>query len=211
MTRRRSPPPMPNQPPDAPGPRFTSQLTGLDYALPGTLARRFMRCGKTNCRCKSDPPPLHGPYLHWTRTVAGKTVTRSPAPAPAPRPGPAATKPGSTTPAGSATSWASSRPGPYAPSKTPRGDPVNAEISPSRSAERQTHGKFSNVWPRQDPPKINGDLQDVARGVHEGFDELLDPTAVDEGLGRVSALFAESQDSLVRSPAGSALCQRRTA
>ena len=68
---------MPNQPPEAPGPRFTAQLTGLDYALPGTLARRFMRCGKTNCRCKADPPTLHGPYLHWTRTVAGKTVTRS--------------------------------------------------------------------------------------------------------------------------------------
>src|ERR1035437_3358883 len=68
---------MPNQPPEAPGPRFTAQLTGLDYALPGTLARRFMRCGKTNCRCKADPPSLHGPYLHWTRTVAGKTVTRS--------------------------------------------------------------------------------------------------------------------------------------
>jgi len=70
---------MPNkpQPPGPPGPRFTAQLTGLDYALPGTLARRFMRCGKTNCRCKADPPTLHGPYLHWTRTVAGKTVTRS--------------------------------------------------------------------------------------------------------------------------------------
>ncbi|MEO6997896.1 MAG: DUF6788 family protein [Terracoccus sp.] len=48
-----------------------------DHALPGTLARRFMRCGKTNCRCKTDPPVLHGPYLHWTRTVAGKTVTRT--------------------------------------------------------------------------------------------------------------------------------------
>ena len=69
--------PMPHRPPEAPGPRFTAQLTGLDYALPGTLARRFMRCGKTNCRCKADPPTLHGPYLHWTRTVAGKTVTRS--------------------------------------------------------------------------------------------------------------------------------------
>src|ERR1035437_6073998 len=43
-------------------------------------------------------------------------------PYPEPSPGPAATKPGSTTPAGSATSWASSRPGPYATSKTPRGD-----------------------------------------------------------------------------------------
>src|ERR1035437_9109859 len=68
---------MPNQPPEAPGPRFTAQLTGLDDSLPGPRPRRFMRCGKTNCRCKSDPPTLHGPYLHWTRTVAGKTVTRS--------------------------------------------------------------------------------------------------------------------------------------
>lgn len=36
-----------------------------------------MRCGKANCRCKAEPPTLHGPYPHWTRTVAGKTVTRT--------------------------------------------------------------------------------------------------------------------------------------
>jgi hypothetical protein len=71
---------MPNQPPQAPGPRFTAQLTGLDYALPGTLARRFMRCGKTNCRCKADPPTR--------RPCTGPTCT-GPAPSPA-RPSPAA-------------------------------------------------------------------------------------------------------------------------
>lgn len=60
-----------------PGARISAELSDLDYALPGTLSRRFMRCGKTNCRCKADPPVLHGPYLHWTRTVAGKTVTRT--------------------------------------------------------------------------------------------------------------------------------------
>ena len=47
------------------------------YALPGSLARRYMRCGKQNCRCKADPPVLHGPYLHWTRTIAGKTETQT--------------------------------------------------------------------------------------------------------------------------------------
>ena len=52
-------------------------FTDADYALPGSLARRYMRCGKTTCRCKADPPVLHGPYLHWTRTVAGKTQTQS--------------------------------------------------------------------------------------------------------------------------------------
>lgn len=35
-----------------------------------------MRCGKRRCACKADPPALHGPYIQWTRTVAGKTVTR---------------------------------------------------------------------------------------------------------------------------------------
>lgn len=57
--------------------RAAADLIGADYALPGTLATRFMRCGKPNCRCKTEPPLLHGPYLHWTRTVAGKTVTRT--------------------------------------------------------------------------------------------------------------------------------------
>ena len=52
-------------------------FTETRHALPGTLARRFMRCGKTNCRCKADPPILHGPYWHWTRTIAGKTQTRT--------------------------------------------------------------------------------------------------------------------------------------
>jgi hypothetical protein len=68
---------MPPRPPDPPGAPLAAQVADLDYALPGTLARRYMRCGKANCRCKADPPTLHGPYLHWTRTVAGRTVTRT--------------------------------------------------------------------------------------------------------------------------------------
>ncbi len=67
--------PQPTEP--APGARLSAALADIDYALPGSLARRYMRCGKCNCRCKADPPVLHGPYLHWTRTVAGKTVTRT--------------------------------------------------------------------------------------------------------------------------------------
>ena len=68
---------MASRPPDRPGKQVVAEPSGVDYALPGTLGRRFMRCGKANCRCKADPPILHGPYLHWTRTVAGKTVTRT--------------------------------------------------------------------------------------------------------------------------------------
>jgi hypothetical protein len=68
---------MPEQQPDPCDERTTIEFAGVGYALPGTLGTRFMRCGKANCRCKADPPILHGPYLHWTRTVAGKTVTRT--------------------------------------------------------------------------------------------------------------------------------------
>ncbi|MGH3503185.1 MAG: DUF6788 family protein [Nocardioidaceae bacterium] len=68
---------MPKKPPVPAQARIAADLTGTGYALPGTLARRYMRCGKASCRCKADPPILHGPYLHWTRTVAGKTVTRT--------------------------------------------------------------------------------------------------------------------------------------
>src|SRR5208282_6134321 len=31
--------------------------------------------------CAADPPSLHGPYIQWTRTVHGKTVTRRLTPA----------------------------------------------------------------------------------------------------------------------------------
>jgi hypothetical protein len=47
--------------------------------------------------------------------------------------------------------------------------------------------------PRQDPPKINGDLQDVARKAHEEFDEQLDATVVNASLERVSAMFPHAK------------------
>jgi len=51
------------------------QSTDLGLVLRGTIGKRFMPCGKPACRCKADPPILHGPYYLWTRKVAGKTVT----------------------------------------------------------------------------------------------------------------------------------------
>jgi hypothetical protein len=42
--------------------------------LPGSIAERRTRCGRANCACHHDPPRLHGPYWHWTRKVANKTV-----------------------------------------------------------------------------------------------------------------------------------------
>src|ERR1035437_5655490 len=47
--------------------------------------------------------------------------------------------------------------------------------------------------PRQGPPKINGDLQEVARRVHEEFYEQLDATVVNASLERVSAMFTDAK------------------
>lgn len=52
------------------------RLAEAGFLLPGSLFSRQMRCGKTNCRCHGETPELHGPYLQWTRTTEGKTLTR---------------------------------------------------------------------------------------------------------------------------------------
>jgi len=52
------------------------ELAALGFCLPGSLTTRRMRCGKTGCRCKADPPQLHGPYTYWTRTIHGRTVAQ---------------------------------------------------------------------------------------------------------------------------------------
>jgi hypothetical protein len=53
-----------------------AEISKLGYVLPGSLNVVTNRCGKPSCRCHADPPKPHGPYLTWTRKVAGKTVTR---------------------------------------------------------------------------------------------------------------------------------------
>ena len=52
-----------------------AELADIGLVLRGSIARRLTRCGNPACRCKADPPTLHGPYYIWTRKVAGKTVT----------------------------------------------------------------------------------------------------------------------------------------
>lgn len=53
-----------------------AQLARSGKVLPGTIASRLTRCGKANCACHAEPPRRHGPYWHWTRKVAAKTVGR---------------------------------------------------------------------------------------------------------------------------------------
>lgn len=56
--------------------RIAAALADVGFALPGSLTVKAYRCGKPNCRCKADPPALHGPYAFWTRKIDNKTVTR---------------------------------------------------------------------------------------------------------------------------------------
>jgi hypothetical protein len=53
-----------------------AELAQAGFILPGTLTERMTRCGYPRCRCRADPPQLHGPYHQWTRKIGGKTVTR---------------------------------------------------------------------------------------------------------------------------------------
>lgn len=56
--------------------RIAEKLAAIDFALPGTVLTRMMRCGNKGCRCRAEPPQLHGPYLQWTRKEGGKTITK---------------------------------------------------------------------------------------------------------------------------------------
>jgi Family of unknown function (DUF6788) len=67
------------RPTEASGPApsaIAAELSAVGLALPGTLIKRHVRCGKPSCACHADPPVLHGPYWQWTRKIGGKTVTR---------------------------------------------------------------------------------------------------------------------------------------
>jgi len=55
---------------------IAAALGQVDAVLPGSIVVRHVRCGKANCACGGDPPRLHGPYIQWTRSVAGKTLTK---------------------------------------------------------------------------------------------------------------------------------------
>ncbi len=43
--------------------------------LPGCISTAMGKCGTKNCRCKANPPMLHGPYYRWTGLINGKATT----------------------------------------------------------------------------------------------------------------------------------------
>src|SRR5487761_1335629 len=42
--------------------QLSAELSPGGFISSGSVVRRFVTCGKPNCRCHADPPQLHGPY-----------------------------------------------------------------------------------------------------------------------------------------------------
>ena len=50
-----------------------AEIEDLGFVLQGSIAKRWMECGKPACRCHEDAEARHGPYYQWTWKAAGKT------------------------------------------------------------------------------------------------------------------------------------------
>ena len=57
--------------------RIAKALGEMGFALPGSLTERRFTCTHAGCHCHAEPAVLHGPYVQWSRKVAGKTVSRT--------------------------------------------------------------------------------------------------------------------------------------
>lgn len=55
---------------------LAKNLSQIGYICKGSVVDLYVKCGKPNCRCKTDENAKHGPYTVWTRKVKGKTVTK---------------------------------------------------------------------------------------------------------------------------------------
>lgn len=54
---------------------LTDQICELGFIATGSVIERYTVCAAAGCHCRADPPMRHGPYVQYTRKVAGKTVT----------------------------------------------------------------------------------------------------------------------------------------
>ena len=60
-------------------PEVRALATELAEAKPmrrGSVSERFVKCGKADCPCSSDPDARHGPYYSVSRVVQGQTRSR---------------------------------------------------------------------------------------------------------------------------------------
>jgi len=53
-----------------------NRIQDLGFVIAGSVTERRTTCGAANCHCRVDPTQRHGPYLEYTRKIAGKTTGR---------------------------------------------------------------------------------------------------------------------------------------
>ena len=51
-------------------------IANLSHFRPGTLIKRYRKCGKPNCHCAKHGAKGHGPQWSLTRAKKGKTITK---------------------------------------------------------------------------------------------------------------------------------------
>lgn len=58
--------------------QLKKMISKLGPALPGTIRKVKLRCGRRGCRCQSGrDKDKHGPYYFWSYKVKGKLTTSS--------------------------------------------------------------------------------------------------------------------------------------
>ena len=57
--------------------RVTGEMASLGDLYPGSLAKRYHRCGRPSCHCQQEGDPGHGPYYILKYQKRGKQTTRS--------------------------------------------------------------------------------------------------------------------------------------
>lgn len=54
--------------------KIKEEIVAMEIVCSGTQMARKKACGKSNCRCATDPDALHGPYHEWNRWENGRLV-----------------------------------------------------------------------------------------------------------------------------------------
>jgi hypothetical protein len=57
--------------------RLKAGFLRLGLAIPGTIRKTYLLCGKKECACASKGGSPHGPYYFWNRKVNGKLTSKS--------------------------------------------------------------------------------------------------------------------------------------
>lgn len=57
--------------------KIKTEIGNFDLAVPGTVRKIFLKCGKPTCACQKDKSARHGPYYLWDRKVGKKLTSKS--------------------------------------------------------------------------------------------------------------------------------------